>query len=350
LARKRDTLSRQFVTDCEGPVSLNDNAMEMAAEFIPNGASFFGKISRYDDYLVDIVHKPGYKAGDTLRLIVPFFKAYGVTNKMMEEYSRENILFVPGAEATLSKALSEMEVFIISRSYHPYIHGLCEEAGFPIENTYSTEIDIDQYGLSEEDGKTIRAIREEIDALPEFDLPHEAKHFDELPEDSRRTIKFLQHVFWEELPKMNAGHLLTSINPIGGTEKARALEDSLLRTGKELSQVMYVGDSITDVQAFKEVKKGGGLAVSFNGNRYAIDAAEIALYGENTKIITLVADAFAAGGRSEVYRLLGKIDTHIMEEIKARGAVIIDEADKEKTVRESQAMRKEIRGIAGHLG
>ncbi len=343
-------MKRQFVTDCEGPVSLNDNAMEMAAEFIPNGTEFFGKISRYDDYLVDIVHKPGYKAGDTLRLIIPFFKAYGVTSEMMVDYSRRHILFVPGAKKTLQRVLEEMEAFIISTSYDPYIHALCEAAGFPIENTYSTEINIDQYRLSADDEKRIKEIKEEIDETPEYDLPPEAKHYDDLPDESRKTIRLLQHVFWEELPKMQAGALLTSINPIGGPEKARALDDSLLRTGKELSDVIYVGDSITDVQAFHEVKNGGGLAVSFNGNRYAIEAAEIALYAENTDIITLVADAFAAGGKSEAYRLLNNMDTHIMEEINARGAVIIDESDKEETVRESQAMRKEIRGIAGVLG
>jgi energy-converting hydrogenase A subunit R len=343
-------MSRQFVTDCEGPVSLNDNAMELAAAFIPNGSEFFAKISRYDDYLVDIVHKPGYKAGDTLRLIIPFFKAYGMTNKMMEDYSRENILFVPGARDTLRRVQKTMEAYIISTSYQPYIHALCDTADFPVENTYSTEINIDQYELTEDNEKRIKQIKEEIDKTPEFDLPPEAKHFDELPEESRQTIKLLQHVFWEELPKMQAGHLLTSVNPVGGPEKARALEDSLLRTGKDIAEVMYVGDSITDVEAFQEVKKGGGLAVSFNGNRYAIDAADIALYAENTRIITLLAEAFADGGKSEAYRLLHKMDTHIMEEINARGAVIIDESDKEKTVRESQAMRKEIRGIAGQLG
>jgi energy-converting hydrogenase A subunit R len=343
-------LSRQFVTDCEGPVSLNDNAMELAAAFIPNGVDFFGKISRYDDYLVDIVHKPGYKAGDTLRLIIPFFKAYDVTNAMMEDFSRRNILFVPGAQRTLSRVLAEMDAFIISTSYYPYIHALCGEADFPIENTYSTDVNIDQYSLSGEDKRSIRQMREEIETMPEFDLPPGVKHFDDLPADSRKTIKVLQHVFWEELPKMNAGHLLTSVNPIGGQEKARALEDSLLRTGNEIEKVMYVGDSITDVQAFNEVKNGGGLAVSFNGNRYAIEAAEIALYAESTQIISLVADTFAEGGKSEVYRLLNKMDTHIMKEINAHGAVIIDDSDKEKTIRASQAMRKEIRGIAGHLG
>lgn len=343
-------MDKQFVTDCEGPVSLNDNALEMVSAFIPNGASFYGKVSRYDDYLADIVKKPGYKAGDTLRLIIPFFKAYGVTNAMMEEYSRYHIIFVPGAKETLARVQEEMDAFIISTSYHPYIHALCSEIDFPVENTYSTEINIDYHELSVEDRDQIRAIKDYIDELPEFDLPHEATHFDDLPDESQTTIKFLQHVFWEELPKMQAGQLLVSANPVGGAEKARALDDSLLRTGHELEDVMYVGDSITDVQVFQAAMKNGGLAVSFNGNRYAIESAEIALVAESTKIITMVADAFVRGGKSDVYKLLNQMDANTMREIKARGAVVIDEDNREDIIRESQTMRKKIRGIAGHLG
>jgi energy-converting hydrogenase A subunit R len=343
-------LKKQFVTDCEGPVSLNDNALEMASAFIPNGADFYGKVSRYDDYLADIVKKPGYKAGDTLRLIIPFLKAFGVTNEMMEEYSRYHIIFVPGARETLARMQEETDAFIISTSYHPYIHALCAEIGFPVENTYSTEINIDYHELSPNDRDRIKAIKDQIDELPNFDLPDEATHFDDLPDNSKKTIKFLQHVFWEELPKMQAGQLLVSANPIGGAEKARALDDSLLRTGHELEDVMYVGDSITDVQAFQATLKSGGLAVSFNGNRYAIESAEIALVAETTKIITMVADAFVRGGKSEVYKMLNDMDAHKLKEIKAREAVVIDEQNRDKIIRESQTMRKKIRGIAGHLG
>jgi len=82
---------RIFVTDCEGPVTKNDNAAELAEAFIPGGGRFFQKISLYDDYLAEVVRKPGYKAGDTLRLILPFFKAFGLDNHTMIRFSRRNI-------------------------------------------------------------------------------------------------------------------------------------------------------------------------------------------------------------------------------------------------------------------
>ena len=68
---------RVFITDCEGPITKNDNAAELCEAFVPGGDRFFKKISLYDDYLAEVARRPGYKAGDTLRLILPFFKAMG---------------------------------------------------------------------------------------------------------------------------------------------------------------------------------------------------------------------------------------------------------------------------------
>ena len=64
---------KSFITDCEGPLTLNDNAFELANHFIDNGGELFKILSLYDDYLVDEVKKPNYKAGNTLLLILPFF-------------------------------------------------------------------------------------------------------------------------------------------------------------------------------------------------------------------------------------------------------------------------------------
>ena len=90
----------QFITDCEGPISKNDNALELATNFLPEGEKFFTQLSRYDDFLA-LTGREGYKAGDTLRLVLPFLKAYGTRDKKIVEYSRKNILLMPGAKETL---------------------------------------------------------------------------------------------------------------------------------------------------------------------------------------------------------------------------------------------------------
>ncbi len=124
---------RIYVTDCEGPLTRNDNAQEIAERFVPDGAEFFARLSKYDDFLVDVAAKPGYNAGNTLRLIPPFFKAYDVTDEDVEVFSAEQVLLVPRALKTLDAVSALMPAFIISTSYTPYLKALCEIAGFPFE-------------------------------------------------------------------------------------------------------------------------------------------------------------------------------------------------------------------------
>ena len=53
-------VKKVFITDCEGPLTLNDNAYELADEFIDDGGKLFKIISRFDDYLVDDVKLENY--------------------------------------------------------------------------------------------------------------------------------------------------------------------------------------------------------------------------------------------------------------------------------------------------
>ena len=61
-----------FVSDCEGPISINDNAFELSSHFIEDGDKFFEIVSRYDDVLADVLKRQGYNAGGTLKLYYPF--------------------------------------------------------------------------------------------------------------------------------------------------------------------------------------------------------------------------------------------------------------------------------------
>ena len=94
-------MKRIFISDCEGPISKNDNAFELTAHFIPEGDKLFANISKYDDVMADVLRKPSYSAGSTLKLVLPFFKAYDVTDKQMEDFSEKNIVLIANSKNTL---------------------------------------------------------------------------------------------------------------------------------------------------------------------------------------------------------------------------------------------------------
>jgi energy-converting hydrogenase A subunit R len=94
--------------------------------------------------------------------------------------------------------------------------------------------------------------------------------------------------------------IVAAVRPIGGGLKLAALREIAAGRRVELRDVMYVGDSITDVPPFEAVREAGGVALSFNGNRYALAAAELAAAAADTAPTRELALAFAAGGREAV--------------------------------------------------
>jgi len=355
-----------FITDCEGPISKNDNAFELASCFIPDGERFFTLISRYDDVQADIIKRPGYKAGDTLKLILPFLRAYGATNEKMKAYSSENILLVPGADETLRFVLKIMPSFIVSTSYEHYIAALCDVVGFPKENAYSTKVDMDKYYLCEYEVKRLKELRKEIIGMPMLEIPENAATLEDLPTEAQRVVKRLDEIFWDEISRMEAGRMLREVNPIGGFEKANAVKEIVEKMESDLSNVIYFGDSITDVDPFRLIREGGGLTVSFNGNRYAIREAEIAVMSHSTIVISILTDLFRKIGKEDTLRLVeewsaslleGICESSLLQQLKMIPADRSPKVERitpenmNRLIRESSDFRKTVRGEAvGKLG
>lgn len=355
---------RVFVTDCEGPISKNDNAFELAEHYIPDGARFFRTLSRYDDVLAYLERRPEYSAGYTLKLVAPFLKAYGATNQGVEDYSRSNILLIEDSEEALHHIPSLLPSYIVSTSYEQYVEALCEVVGFPVANTFSTHLDLDKHELTEAEVARLRELREEISQLPEIEIPEGARKVEDLPTDMRGTVERLDEVFFSELPRMDAGRLLEEVRPVGSREKAEALIKIGERLKASLDGFMYVGDSITDIEAFRVVRGAGGLAVSFNGNQYAVREADIAILSKSALATALVAQAFARLGHEGVLHLAEDWGPEVIRDsvwreigdrvlaLKEPPRVIRVTPDNvEQLVEESNAFRKTVRGRAvGSLG
>ncbi|MFP3867258.1 MAG: hypothetical protein ACLFUU_03735 [Desulfobacteraceae bacterium] len=354
----------QLNTDCEGPLCLNDNAFELCRDFMPpHGDRFFTQISRYDDYLADVIKKPGYKAGNTLKLILPFLKAYGLTNQQILDYSLKTMVLVPGAEEAY-RFLHHLElpIFEISTSYRQFALAVGLQLGFDQAHIFATPLDLDRYSLSTREAGYLQQLTGEIAALPEIRLPTGVQDHDLLEGPTRMTIARLDQIFWELIPQMAIGAIYQEVNPIGGSEKARALAASLTQTGLPMAAAIYIGDSITDVQAFQAVRAGGGLAVSFNGNRYAVSNAEIIIIADTAWPVALITALCRLQGEAAVVEMarqglpadLTKLGlpsewtTAIADGLKGRQTAIYvaEKNPPEQLLSQSVAMRARLRGAA----
>lgn len=360
-------MNRMFVSDCEGPISKNDNAFELTARFIPEGGKLFANISRYDDVLAEVLRRPGYSAGSTLKLVLPFFKAYGITDMQMGEFSAKNIVLIANSKDTLRHLQDMADVFIVSTSYEHYIRALCKAVEFPYENTYCTKVSLDKYPITRQEEKSLKEIAQEIVQMRLIEIPTAARAMQDFSRADQAVIQRLDEIFWNEIPKMSAGKLLTDVVTVGGEQKAEAVRDAAKRLGVRLEDVMYVGDSITDVEVFKLVRENGGLAVSFNGNGYAVRNAEVAVLSESNLVTAVVADLFFRLGKAQALKVIwywcksaiemSGVNLHLLNQLFALyprvlpQVQIITAQNMEALVKESSEFRKKVRGIAiGRLG
>ncbi|MGQ9506804.1 MAG: HAD hydrolase family protein [Candidatus Bathycorpusculaceae bacterium] len=360
-------MKKVFISDCEGPISKNDNAFEITSHYVPKGDKLFTVISKYDDVLAETLKRPNYKAGDTLKLILPFLKAYDVTDAEMREFSAKTLLLIANVKDSLLHLRDVAYTFIVSTSYQHYIEALCQALNFPYENTYCTKLCLDKYPITEKEKSEVRKLAREIAEMPLIEIPPKAKSLSDFSKKDQELIGRLDEIFWNAITKMEIGKIFSEVNPIGGSEKAEAVKDTVKKVGVGLADVMYVGDSITDVEAFRFVKENGGLAVSFNGNEYAVKDAEIAILSENSITTVIIAELFSKFGKEQTLKIVQNWSHQMLKKAQITHTLlnrffslypeklpkvkIITKENMESLAKESSELRKKVRGEAmGRLG
>ena len=281
---------KSFITDCEGPLTLNDNAFEVCEHFIKNGGKLFKILSLYDDYLVDIVKRENYKAGNTLKLILPFFVAENITNEDLINYSKNNIYAVPESKLLLEYLGKSMNTYIVSTSYGQYIKAVSDYMEFSFENTFYTNVDMDSLYLNDEDLSKIKKFKNQI-----LENPKDYKLFDD--------------IFFNEIKKMDIYDIIKNIEVIGGLGKKLAIEDIIKRDSIDVGEILYIGDSITDVEPLQFARKNNGISISFNGNEYPLKVAEIAVVSSSAITTALIANIYSNNDKKTVLKFIEDYNT-----------------------------------------
>ena len=312
--------------------------------------------------LADVLRKPDYKAGYSLKLVLPFLKAYNVTDRRMREFSARNLLLIPHARTTMEHVSSIAHAFIVSTSYEHYIEALCQALGFPFKNTRCTRVRIDKYRLTEQERSRLRDLSREILQMAEVEIPPNADSIGDFSKTDQETLQRLGEIFWEEIAYMEIGRIYSEVEPMGAGEKASAIEEIARELDLSLADVMYVGDSITDEEAFKLVKGNGGLTVSFNGNGYAVKTAEIAVTSTSAIVTAIIADIFCRLGKRQTLKLTkdwsietlknSGVDSDLLEgffrlgKFERCGIEIVTPANIDSLTKKSSEFRLKVRGQA----
>ena len=276
---------KSFITDCEGPLTLNDNAYELADNLIENGGELFKVLSLYDDYIVDVVKKENYKAGNTLKLILPFFVVENLSNNIMVDFSKDNIYAVNDSKFLIEYLKGAMNTYIVSTSYGQYIEAVSNYMEVPFENTFYTDVDVDSLELNDDEIQKIKEFKNLI-----LENPDDYNLFDD--------------IFFTQIPKMGIYEKLQEIEVVGGEGKKLAIDKIIERDGIDAGEILYIGDSITDVEPLEFARKNNGISISFNGNEYPLKVAEIAIVSPSVISTAVIADVYSQNDKNKVLEFI----------------------------------------------
>jgi len=360
IKAERNFPKRIFFTDWEGPWVTTDFALEISEKLL-NNQRFFERLSQYDDYLFYVKRKENYNAGDTLRLLAPFIAVYDITSSDLERLANKVVRYVPDAAKAMSILQEKFKPVVISTSYVQFLKATAEKIGVK-GYLYGTEFNIERYSpiFSESERIEAEKLIEEISKMPEIRIDTQNKKII----SGSETIGFLDRIFWE---KSDSGfirkvqEIIKDIKVIGGIRKLEIVK-KLAKTN-----LIAIGDSISDFDMLGWVRERG-LAISFNGNEYALMQSNIAIVSNSAFSEAAVVEAFLLLGFEGVKKLINFYTSNkekiieIIDERISNGLVnsetvfyLIDKGyqnyqNYQRILQESLKMRKILRGEAGKLG
>lgn len=270
--------------DLEGPISILDFAAEIGKKLSQkpqlnlqsyNMGDFFSMISNYDDYLIDVpgvkekVGIPEYQPGDTLRLMAPLYISC-FTDKELTSLAKENLGLLPGCRELMSILHKEWDIFVISTSYTHFAYTVTSALNISQDHVYCTDLKIKKMK------EGIFDFNKEVELLVKGIFQ---KYLDN-HKNLNSVIDDLNDFFWQK----NENDYIKIMNQVkvrGGKRKELAIEDISKRTNTGISQMIALGDSITDINMLQRLNEESGIAISFNGNRFTVERANIAVTSPN---------------------------------------------------------------------
>ncbi|MBW6517871.1 MAG: hypothetical protein K0A89_05150 [ANME-2 cluster archaeon] len=360
-------------SDWEGPWVTADHAFDIMRQGIEGGERLFAAISAYDDYLAYVVKKQDYEPGNTLALIAPFLIAFGLDDDFLTARAKDNVNFIAGSIKAIEMLRLNYSMNIISTSYHQYVHYSTFLAGIPVENTYCTWFPIDDYAkkISDMDKVMVQQMAGTILSMPEMNIDMKTEP-GEMDDAIVEALQQLDNFFWDKLPSTGYATMLTEVRPVGGTRKYEAVVSALEKEDIGLERSATIGDSITDWKMLKNTKEAGGLALSFNGNEYAISNCNVAVMSGNCLVTALLVDLFERRGIDAIEALVcdwgwdaikalhgqGGVDESIYNAFRQAftgsefpHAVWVTPENIDETTRVSKHYRRSVRGMQiGALG
>ncbi len=315
---------RIFVTNLRGFLIMNNYVRDLCARFIRNGAHLYDVLVRYDELTAYVLGREEATAGDSLKWVVPFLKANGATDHLVNRFGREDMRLMPGAGEAIRYITNLMPSFINTSMYE---HGTMEAAdalGNPLCDFLGSKMDLDHVQFGRAEARKVREMCEEISSLRIPKVEYELNVPMEVDEADVRIIKTLDTILRERIPELSAMSLMESVTAVTSHKKAYQLLDIRRQTNIDLDATLYIGGDNTDFQAMDLVRDSGGVSIAFNGTDFAVRGSTVAILSKDATVGAVFAGQFYSRGIEAVLELANNWDRKYIKEAEFPDENVVD--------------------------
>lgn len=294
---------RILVTDLSGFVVKNNSLRDVCARFIRNGAHVYDVIRRYDALTAYVLGREEATAGNTVKWVVPFLKAYGATDYLVEKAYAETLQLMPGSEDALRFISRLLPTFVSTSMYEHGWMTVADRVEAPLCEVFCSRMELDRTQFGRGDSRRVREMCDRISALRVPKKVYELNVPMEMDDLDIKIIKVMDDILQNEIPELPAMSLMESASPVTSHRKAYQLLDIRKQTGIDLDSTMYIGGEDTDYQCLRLVNDAGGVAVSFNGTDFAVRGSDIAVMSKDSTVGAVLASLFYDRGLEALLEL-----------------------------------------------
>lgn len=307
------THDKQLICGCKGFLQTNDSTRDLCGRFIQNGEKFYDLVTRYDDMVAYVLNRDGGRSGSTVKFVAPFLKAFGATDYTLHQCCDSSLRVMPEAGKVMRYLMNLLPTFISTSSYEHNVMALCDRIGMSRELADCSQVSLDDYDLSRQEGRTLREFASQITSLR---LPRHEYELNvplEMEECEIALITAMDRIFDDKIGKMDANRIMTEMKSVGANEKAYTVLDIRKRTLIDLEGTAYIGGDMIDYPALDLVKDGGGLSIAFNGSEFAVHGCNIAVMSRDCTVAAVLVQEFYNEGTEAALDLANNWDRKTLE-------------------------------------
>lgn len=294
---------KQLLCCNTGFVTRTNVTRGLCERYIRDGGRLYDALCRYETVTTySLSREDGI--GSVARAVVPFLRAGGLTDEDAYRFSGDNVRLMDGAAEAVDYLWSQLPSFMATDCYEHEVLALAEATGLPLASVTCCALSFDKVQVDRKDAKALREMADAITKLRLSDELYSVTDSRYLTHEDSKLVDTVDGMLLETVPGMGFADDLRHVPAMSASEKAYALLEIIRKNAIGMDDTVAIGTGNSDYQALDLVRDSSGLAISYNGDEYAVRGSNVAVLGDSPITVAVLANEFYNGGIESVFSMV----------------------------------------------